>query len=302
MSLPNNDNPYQDCQIIGKFHESLHEIDILIEEVDAIQETIRSTFGDGLSLERSRLRKKQELLIKGSIVLMCGYFESFIRDLLEDFYEKLNLQKSIYIFHLPETLQKFVLKKKFEELDKLQTGSPKVALILDVIYGISPVKFNSQELSRTESNPSVDVIERLLYRIGISDFFEEVSKRRFNESTYIDIPHAAVDSGLQNKIGRAINEHLQGESEEKLYGVIISLLRDKWPPRRKRRRIGFIRIIDTLLKYRNLIAHGDDNPEVTLDYLKETRDDLKDLGDEIYKAVGAQLMKIITDCQFLTDQ
>jgi hypothetical protein len=196
-------------------------------------------------------RQKGNAMTRAGMVLLCGYFEGYIRDVIAEFAEIVNDEK-ISINMLPDEILLFALEdiastngtNKLQDSLKLQTS----------IVSDSHFKINAKKLSKTGGNPTVDTIESIFSKLGISNIIDTLSIEDFGiSSTYTRESQALV---LRAKIEEQIIEHAQ-QFNSSLTDHIVSIIEEKWAPTLKRRQIGYVFAIGEILRIRNLIAHGE---------------------------------------------
>ncbi|MEN4534117.1 MAE_28990/MAE_18760 family HEPN-like nuclease [Pantoea agglomerans] len=221
---------------------------------------------------------------RSGLVLLCGYFEGYLREMCKEFVERLNdatlsakkLPTSILSEHSLHCLEKFQ-KKDFQPFSRFV-----LALSEDGTIDLNPKK-----LSATNANPTVDNLERLfsnfdmpliLDRLTLEDF--EVDEM-YNFESHV---HPSMFSSISSVVG--------GDPDNR--DEIIRLIEEKWPSKRKRRRVGYIALIDELLKKRNRIAHGEGEVAIATSDLREFTVSVRALCSKLSSILDSKLNHLIS--------
>lgn len=203
---------------------------------------------------------KANAITRSGLVLLCGYFEGFVREMCKEFVETIN-DSSIAARDLPIVtlsehsiycLERFKRKKeiKFNELvDGLASGKP--------------VSLDSEKMSATNANPTVDTIEKIFETFDLPNILDVITMEDYSFTSMYN-----YDSQLTDRIKSVIKNAVEDDSSKEL--AIISEIESKWAPKKKRRRVGYLNEIDELLKKRNRIAHGEGFEIVTHGELLDT--------------------------------
>ncbi len=132
----------------------------------------------------------------------------------------------------------------------------------DLITGKTPIEMDASLFAKTEGNPKVEIVEKILERVGIVGIIETLTLRDFGITT--QATKSQLDSSVKKKIKdvcQSISYDLNKASTIEI--SITELIEEKWPPKRIRRQVGYVATIQELLKRRNFIAHGDGDIKVT---------------------------------------
>lgn len=265
----------------------------LVEILEKIEEakSIANLAGDILdnaeigtilvSLAASRDRRlTANAMTKSALVLLCGYFEGFLKKSVVEFVEKLNDYK------LPiNSMSESILYCLFE--DSIQGGKGEtienILKIKECIASADHHPFNGKSIGATKGNPTVDVVESIFEKIGIRDVIDKLSIRDFSiDSTYIK------NSQLDKNFIKKINAALGGDPV--ISQDVIAIIEKKWEPKTKRRPVGYVGVIQELLKVRNRIAHGENfGEQVTPDELITHAENIRKLCQGLHEYMISEL-------------
>lgn len=230
-------------------------------------------------------------LTRSGLVLLCGYFEGYVRELLQEAVDRIN-ESRLDVNLLPEQLfaglvdSAFALSgvKRIEALSVLRTQ----------IKERAPCVLNRQRLSITGGNPKVEVIDGLFETLGIPEIIDSLSVKDFElDSTY-------TEERQSKAIEIAVIEAL-GEGHERSAERVLALIDQKWLPKRRRRSVGYVSGIQELLKRRNRIAHGESKEIVTPQDLRDHAQLVEKLAMGLSEKVSEWLDKLLPrapDVQF----
>lgn len=250
---------------LGQFHDSLAEIRKIADH------------GDALLAERSADTALVNAIARSGLVLLCGYFEGFIRELAQEAADLIN-ENEVDVNLLPRSLLASVVETAFKLSGEKRANA--LSLIRERIKLGAPCALDRNRLSSTGGNPSVDVIEGLMGSFGIDSIIDTLSVRDFGvESTYT-VEHQS--KAIEGAIIEALGSEGHG-SLEKVLGVVDS----KWLPKKRRRSVGYVSAIEELLKRRNRIAHGEGREIVTPPELREHASVLEKLAEGLAEAMEA---------------
>ncbi|MFG9476933.1 MAE_28990/MAE_18760 family HEPN-like nuclease [Pseudomonas aeruginosa] len=246
--------------------ESLSEVGLI---VDAAREALA---------EGSSGRVKCNAMTRAGLVLLCGYFEGFVRDLVEEYIEALN-DEGVSVNKLPDSLFCSFLESGISGYRGDQVSGFNGLRELIVNDGV--VRLNSKQLSKTGGNPSVDNVESIFSGIGIDSIIDRLSILDYSvDSTYV--LESQVNAKLRRDLEAAITGETAGESVER----VIRVIEGKWQARKKRRKVGYVSEIEELLKRRNRIAHGEGREQITPDELSEHCNMVSKLATGLHNAVA----------------
>ncbi|MFG9521509.1 MAE_28990/MAE_18760 family HEPN-like nuclease [Pseudomonas aeruginosa] len=233
-----------DC--VEELEVKVSEIQLVAKLADTMLEG--SEIGEVLGelADASPRREAANTMTKAALVLLTGYFEGFLKKLIEEFVGEINdLNLSLNNVGdelLLSILQYSITDNRNKTLDKALglkacfVGNAYYPLVQDAIGG-------------TKGNPTVDTIETMFQRVGIPEIIDKLSIADFG----LDSTYAAVSQSqpLRAQISSALAGDLV--SSEK----ILEIIDRKWLPKRQRRNVGYVGVIQELLKRRNRIAHGE---------------------------------------------
>ncbi|HFK2006788.1 TPA: MAE_28990/MAE_18760 family HEPN-like nuclease [Pseudomonas aeruginosa] len=255
--------------------ESLSEVGLIVGAArEALQEG-----GEG--------RVKCNAMTRAGLVLLCGYFEGFIRDLVEEYVEALN-DEGVSVGKLPDSLFCSVLEGGVASY----RGNSLASLngLKETIVNGGTVKLNSKLLSKTGGNPSVDNVESIFSGIGIDSVIDRLSILDYSvDSTYV------LESQVDAKFRRAIEAAIAGETVDDSVSRVVQIIEGKWQPRKKRRKVGYVSEIEELLKKRNRIAHGEGREQITPDDLEGHCNMVSKLSTGLHDAVSQAWININAD-------
>ena len=238
------------------FSKDLLEVKLLLNETRKALESAESA---GTSIERAENLFRANTFSRSGIVLLCGHFEGFLRKVINEFSTRFNtsgVRAEAIPYEVLETTLSHILQK-------CTSGSENHRKQLkDLISGKAQIEMNASLFAKTEGNPKVEVIERILERVGVARILEVLTVRDFEITT--EATRSQVDSSFKRKINDICQSISDNPRENSSIEVkIIELLDEKWPPKKTRRPVGYVATIQELLKRRNLIAHGDGDIKVT---------------------------------------
>lgn len=205
-----------------------------------------------LLLKTKEGRLKGNAMTRAGIVLLCGYFEGYIRDIVTEFADTVNDER-VDINSLPEPLFLSVIES-VAAIPHYQKKLPELVKLRGSIKGSQSYDLDKKKLSNTGGNPTVDTIEGIFARLGIINAVDVLSVNDFGvSSTFVSESQA---EHLRVKLEQKISLHCQ-QHDSDLIEHLISVIESKWSPSRKRRKVGYVHAIEELLRIRNLIAHGE---------------------------------------------
>jgi hypothetical protein len=221
-------------------------------------------------------------LTRSGLVLLCGYFEGFVREMCKEFVDELN-DLSIAPSLMPVRM---LSEHAITCSDKIKNN--KCGPFSDFIMNVeraSPIQLDSDKLSSTNANPTVDTIERIFNMFDIPVVLDELSLSDFDVDDMYNF-ESQVNETLKQSILQAVDGDSIKESD------IVNLIESKWAAKKKRRRVGYLNIIDELLKKRNRIAHGEGFDEVTPQELREVTKQITRLCDGLIDKLKTKLNDI----------
>jgi hypothetical protein len=237
-------------------------ISALRTTVDAAEKILYSNnFSDNLSV--------CNIMCQSARVMLCGYFEGYIRELAKEYIQELN-RSQVRLEELNHGIINNILKEKSRIYDSLVDGN--FDDVISCIKSSSHININIDKHIKTESNPSVDNIERIFENLGFNRIVEEACIHDYGMTTYI------CESNFDLNMEKSVERNLSVLTTDisKLKQELKILIDKKWTPKTKRRPVAYVNVIQELLKSRNGIAHGDesiDSPTTP----KDLRDNIRDI-------------------------
>ncbi|GAB4367565.1 MAG: hypothetical protein Kow00121_05960 [Elainellaceae cyanobacterium] len=269
-------------QAFDRFSELLDEVDLLLKETrSALEEADNSK----TAIEKSQHLSRANTFARSGVVLLCGHFEGFLKNLLTEFASEINDAK-IQPEFVPASLLETVLDTI---LQRCSSGSETHRKKLqDLVSGKASIEMDGKVFSNTGGNPKVDVIDKMLNKIGIVDAIEELSQRDFGVTTRAK--KSQVDLSFTSRIKSILSARsLDISYANQIETEIIQLIEDKWAPKLIRREVGYVATIQELLEKRNLIAHGEGYPKVTDVELERLINEIKSLALGLDQMIHIQI-------------
>ncbi len=221
-------------------------------------------------------------LTRSGMVLLCGYFEGFVREMCKEFVDELNdlgIAPSLVPVRM---LSEHVLSCSDKvRMNKCQPFSDFIARVEQA----TPLQLDSDKLSSTNANPTVDTIERIFNTFDIPMVLDELSINDFDVDDMYNF-ESQVSESLRRSILQKVNGDVVKEFD------ILKIIESKWAPKKKRRRVGYLNTIDELLKKRNRIAHGEGFDTVTPQELKEATVNISKLCDGLIGKLTSKLAEM----------
>lgn len=256
--------------------ESLHDV-ILIAAGAEIEILSRTKEG----------RLKGNAMTRAGIVLLCGYFEGYIRDIVSEFADTVN-DEGVDVNSLPEPLFLSVLEN-ITSTSNIQKKLPALVKLRESIKTSRSYVIDKKRLSSTGGNPTVDTVEGIFARLGIENAIDALSIHDFGVgSTFVTESQA---ENLRTKLEEKISSHCQ-EHDADLIDHLISVIESKWAPSRKRRKVGYVHAIEELLRVRNLIAHGEGREPVLPSELLNHVEQVEGMAVGLDKMVTAVIISL----------
>jgi len=218
-------------------------------------------------------------MTKASLVLLCGYFEGFLKKLIEEFVEELN-DLQLPLNSAGDDLLLSVLQHSIT--DNRTKTLPKALSLKDCINQDSHYPFLLEAIGGTKGNPTVDVVESLFQKLGIPEIIDKLSVRDYTlESTFTTVSQS-----------QQLHQHIEAAvgGDVASYQKIVEIIDRKWLPKKQRRDVGYVGRIQELLKKRNRIAHGENwEEQVTPTELLDFNRDILRLCDGIAEHLSVEL-------------
>lgn len=270
---------------LTKFNSALEEIELLLCETrSALKESEEAK----TSISKSSQLNRANTFSRSALVLLCGHFEGYLKEILKEFAIVVN-RANVTADCAPTLLLETALSAI---LDRCSSGGEKYREQLQLtICGQTSLRFEPKLISNTRGNPKVEIIEQMFLKIGIPDVLEQLSKEDFGSTTYGR--RSQVDNSMRRRIHTCISEKTDTlENSQDLTSDIIDLIEEKWQPRSQRREVGYVAVIQDLLKKRNVIAHGEAILKITDKELEDYIKDIRKLAVGLEKAIEKQISSI----------
>jgi hypothetical protein len=259
------------------------------ERLDEIR-LIARTSQDNLDINTTDGRTLGNALARSGLVLLCGYFEGFLRDVVEEFIEKIN-DAGLPLRNLPAPIvhdqAEFIVNRSSELPDRST-----IFELRDALKDGRTVRLNPKRYNKTGGNPTVDVIEKIFSRLGLFDIIDALSVRYFGlDSTYVN--ETQVHHSMASGIRGILADHAVQDPDIALESITTEI-ELKWRPKRKRRDVGYVNQIQELLKRRNRIAHGEGYQQITPSELCGFIDSIERLSRGLSDSLDSQLIAVQT--------
>ena len=141
-------------------------MDSLTQHLERLYEIrlIAITSQDNLDINTIDGRTLGNALARSGLVLLCGYFEGFLRDVIEEFIEKIN-DAGLPLRNLPAPIihdqAEFIVNRSAELPDRST-----IFELRDAIKDGRTVRLNPKSYNKIGGNPTVDVIEKIFSLLG----------------------------------------------------------------------------------------------------------------------------------------
>ncbi|MDH0959371.1 MAE_28990/MAE_18760 family HEPN-like nuclease [Pseudomonas chengduensis] len=218
-------------------------------------------------------RLKANAMTRAGLVLLCGYFEGYIREAVEEFVDIVH-DEAVGVNDLPSGLFCSVIEDIPIKRKKSKSDGAVFNFKASVLEN-SAVLLDRGKLSKTGGNPTVAVVESIFEAIGIPSIIDELSVTDYSvDSTFVLERQA-------DKLRAGFNEALiseYGVPSPELLERLLAQIDRSWQPLKKRRKVGYVSDIEEMLKLRNRIAHGEGLPQITPLELFETASKIESLA------------------------
>jgi hypothetical protein len=234
------------------FH-CLSELEIKIGETDLVAKLAEKMLEGGelgsvlgeLN-DASPRRAAANSMTKAALVLLSGYFEGFLKKLIEEFVGELN-DLRLPLNKAGDDLLLSVIQHSISD-NRIKT-LPKLLSLKGCITQDTHYIFLQDAIGGTKGNPTVDVVENIFQKLGIPEIIDKLSVKDYAlDSTFTIVSQSQQ---LHKLIESAVDGNLTNHQK------IIEIIDEKWIPKKQRRDVGYVGIIQELLKKRNRIAHGE---------------------------------------------
>lgn len=222
-------------------------------------------------------------ICRSGLVLLCGYFEGFLREMCKEFVNCIN-DAELNVQTLPLSL---LSEHSDHCLDKFKKHNyDSFSILIQSLSDGTNIELNAVKLSATNANPTVDNIERLFSAFDLPLILDVITLEDFTEYADMYNLESQINQSLTNKINNLVN------GDDNLKNSIIIEIEKKWMPRKKRRRIGHVGFIDELLKKRNRIAHGEGDEIITPGDLRSMAEQVKTISTRLVDKLDLKLIEI----------
>lgn len=196
--------------------------------------------------ETGNRRTTANAMTKAALVLLSGYFEGYLKKIIEEFVGELNDIR----FTLNSAGDELFLSMLQHSItDNRSKSIPKVITLKNCISANEHFPLKQDAIGGTKGNPTVDTVEAMFQRLGIPEIIDKLSLRDYSlDSTYSTISQSQQ---LHQSIELAVGGDVAA------YQKTVEIIDGKWSPKRQRRDVGYVGRIQELLKKRNRIAHGE---------------------------------------------
>lgn len=256
-----------------------------VEDVDRLVQLA----GDHLQGRTQDGRVAASVLTRSGIVLLSGYLEGYLRDVFTEFVESVNALGAP-LDALPDAM---MLAAVEHTASRCRTNPERLRELRRTVTGGHTQSLEPKLFAATGGNPTVDTIDGLFRAIGVPDVIETLTLQDFEMHTYFN--ESRVSQRLKQEIGLCLEGHSAPEVAGGISERLLELIESNWPPRRRRRDVGYVHQIQELLKKRNRIAHGEAREPITPLDLSEFRDHVVKLAQGISVQLDARLALIVEE-------
>ncbi|AHV99667.1 MAE_28990/MAE_18760 family HEPN-like nuclease [Paenibacillus sabinae] len=254
-----------------QFEERMTEIDCLIELLPP--------------KPTSENVNKINSLCRAAAVLLCSHLEGFLQDLMEEFVEEINqlsvgFKKLPLELYLQNTLPKGqITNNNFDSVLKL------IEEIRTLENSNIPIRLIKKNFSKTDSNPTPDVINKLFRVLGEVDVLDKLNEEVLQiQNVEVKTPFITDDEKA------AITKVIGSQSIVEYINDFLTNKRNA--SGKKDRNVGFYNKINTLLDCRNNIAHGNKGYQISDVKLIELKDDINMLVKALAEKAEARIEQI----------
>lgn len=220
-------------------------------------------------------------MTRAGLVLLCGYVEGFLRDLVSESIERVNgLGFSPGEFPL-ELLGALIDDVADTSGSRRQTELARLKSALD---GISPFELSGKRISSTGGNPTVDVVEGMLAVFGVCHAIDRLSIEHFGvDSTFtVEAQSASLAAQFMSVVDGDVTK----------VDALLTAVDAKWLPRKRRRNVGYVHSLQELLKRRHRVAHGEGKDPVTPGDLENAAGEMHQLCRGLHSLLSSRLDEI----------
>ncbi|MCX2546837.1 HEPN domain-containing protein [Pseudomonas sp. COW5] len=233
-------------QCLSELTEKIAETDRVARLANNLLEGNELISISGELSEAGHRRTTANAMTKAALVLLSGYFEGYLKKLIEEFVGELNDLK-LPLKSAGDELLLSILQHSIT--DNRNKSLPKALTIKNCISGGVHFPLVQDAIGGTKGNPTVDTVESMFQRLGIPAIIDQLSLRDYAlESTYTTVSQS-------QQLHKSIELAVDGDVAH--YQKIVELIDGKWAPKKQRRDVGYVGRIQELLKKRNRIAHGE---------------------------------------------
>jgi hypothetical protein len=210
-------------QCFNVFLEGMSDIDLIAEAAELGQKSKDNS-------ERTR----GNALARSGYVLLSGYFEGFVRDLIFEFVDEINDAK-VGVGTMPSHL----LHSAISDVLGQEISENSVTRVKTSILANTHLAVNAKKHSKTGGNPTVDIIESLFSALGFPSVIDVLSIQDFHvTSTFVS--ESQVSAQMKATLESTI-QAVQIPDPSTVIAEIVKLIDAKWTPRKKRRNIAYVK-------------------------------------------------------------
>ncbi len=230
--------------------------------------------------------KQIDSLCRASIVLLCSHLEGFLQDLMEEVVEEIN-QVSLGFKDLP--LELYLQHKcpkghlTQNNFDSLLTLGTEIRMFEN---SNMEIKLNKKNFSKTEGNPTAEVINKLFSAFGIPEVLDTLNYELFQLETK-EVPVSFLREDEKKELCNIV------KYSDIIERVDIYLTQKRNGSGKKDRNAGVYNTINTLLNFRNNIAHGNKGIRISTVELIELKEQIMVLVKALAEKAESRINTII---------
>lgn len=265
-----------DFECYKSLPDKFREIELIAEAADSV-----------LVETNEHGRIQGNAMTRAALVLLCGYFEGFVREVAEEYLDIID-DIGLPLDSFPEPLYCAVVGEMVEGLGR--ANGNKVDGFKLVVRGNGKHAVNKKRLSSTGGNPTVDNIEAMFHILGLPKVIDYLSIKDYGlDSTFVS--ESQVLPRMRDDIHGIIEKKFSGASLD-VVSDLVELIEKKWLPKQKRRKVGYVFDIEQLLKKRNRIAHGEGHEQITTTELRDTLEKVRNLSGGLHSLLVGLLADV----------
>lgn len=233
-------------QCLSELTEKIAETDRIARLANNLLEGSGIISISGELSEGGHKRTTANAMTKAALVLLSGYFEGFLKKIIEEFVGELNDLK----FPLKSAGDDLLLSIFQHSItDNRSKSLSKILTLKNCISGDEHFPLTQDAIGGTKGNPTVNTVETMFQRIGIPAIIDKLSLRDYA----LDSTHSTTSQSQQ--LHQSIESAVGGDVAS--FQKVVEIIDAKWVPKKQRRDVGYVGRIQELLKKRNRIAHGE---------------------------------------------